>query len=134
MSILNKIFKGKNEIWSYRYQNYEIMITMKHSSFAKASKVCLYIDGEKVNEGILRFTCYLEGTLSNGEFVFTILHAGLDDVQCNMLVGKKPILKRHGKNISDNEVDTFATMGLLSAEFHQLPDHRHKPIPPGRKE
>lgn len=129
-----KFFKKKNEVWKYKYQSYEIMITMKRER-AKASKVSLYINGEKVNESLLRLNAGLEGTLPNGEIVFTRLHSGIDNVECYVIVGKKPPLEKHGKDISDDEVATFAAMGMLTSEFHQLPDHRHrKSIAPGRKE
>lgn len=132
MNIFN-LLKRKNEVWKYKYQSYEIMITMKRFR-GRASRVILYINGEKVNEGLLRLECIMEGTLPNGETVFARLNFGVDNVNCYVIVGHKPPLERHGKDISDDEVATFAAMGMLTSEFHQLPDHRRKPISPGRKE
>lgn len=114
-----KFFEKKNEVWKYKYQSYEIMITMKKAS-TKASHVALYINGEKVNESLLRLHAYLEGTLPTGQTVFVRMESGLDNINCDVIVGRKPHLERHGKNISDDEVATFAAMGMLSGEFSQL--------------
>jgi len=115
-------FQKKNEIWKYKYNTHEIMITMKRSS-AKASRVSLYINGEKVNEGLFRLHANLEGSLPSGETVFIKLESGLDNIECQVIVGKKLSLEKHGKDISDDEVQTFATMGLLSAGFPQITDN-----------
>ncbi|GEM_PF-3040689 len=114
-------FQKKNEIWKYKYQSHEIMITMKRSK-AKASKVALYLNGEKVNEALFRLHACLEGTLPTGETVFVRLESGMDNIDCFIIVGKKPSLEKHGKDISDDEVAAFAAMGILSSEFHALPD------------
>jgi len=115
------LFQKKNEIWKYNYQSHEIMITMKRSS-AKASNVTLYINGEKVNEGLLRLHTSMEGSLPSGETVFIRMESGIDNIECHVIVGKKLSIEKHGKDISDDEVATFAAMGMLSTEFRQLPE------------
>ena len=114
-----KFFEKKNEVWKYKYQSYEIMITMKKAT-TKASHVALYINGEKVNESLLRLHTWLEGTLPTGQTVFVRMESGLDNINCDVIVGRKPHLEKHGKNISDDEVATFAAMGMLTGEFSQL--------------
>lgn len=115
-------FQKKNEIWKYKYNTHEIMITLKRSS-TKASRVALYINGEKVNEGLLRLHANLEGSLPSGETVFIKLESGLDNIECQVIVGKKLSLEKHGKDISDDEVQTFAAMGMLSSGALQLPEN-----------
>ena len=114
-------FQRKNEIWKYKHNAHEIMITLKRSS-AKASKATVYINGEKVNEGLFRLHSNMECTLPSGETVFIKLESGLDNIDCQVIVGKKLSLERHGKDISDNEVETFATMGMLSSGTLQISD------------
>ncbi len=113
----------KNEVWKYKYQAHEIMITLKKPVLAsKAARITLYINGEKVNESTLRLLACLEGTLPDGKIVFAQLKSGVDNIDCFVIIGEKPPLEKHGKNISDDEVATFAAMGMLTSEFHQLPD------------
>ncbi|MBR1555528.1 MAG: hypothetical protein IJ644_09075 [Oscillospiraceae bacterium] len=114
-------FQKKNEIWKYNYRSHEIMITMKRSN-AKASKVTLYINGEKVNEGLMRLHASMEGSLPSGETVFIRMESGLDNIECHVIIGRKLPLEKHGKDISDDEVATFAAMGMLSTEFQKLPE------------